>query len=815
MVNKKPGLTATFAIILSVMLLAVNLLLGGILVNNSKKSMITLIQNRMLDISNTAADMLDGDALRSLKKEDKDTPAYRQVNDTLAYFQNNIDLKYIYCVTAKSEKEFVFSVDPTIEDPGIFGEPVVYTDALYRASKGVPSVDEEPYSDDWGRFYSSYSPVFDSAGNVAGIVAVDFDAEWYDWQFKKQTISILINSIASVIIGILLVFIATGGLRRRMKTISEDIADATRDVEELSLKVDLETTMADSGNYEPTDVQELAVRIRKVRDGLAKYTGNINTQANNMINALSAEYRGVYYIDLDNDDGICYRTHSKIDNGIGRGEHFPYIKTLTKYAEDYVSEDYREDFLKFIAPETIRENLKDEPVCTFRYMIDQEGHQSYEMIRMAGIRHHDSEPNHEIRDISMGFADVDAETRHTLTQSQVLSDALLSAESASKAKTAFLSNMSHEIRTPMNAIIGLNRIALDDPNTPEVTKEYLKKIGTSADHLLMLINDILDMSRIEAGRMVLKKEVFSLPALLGEIDVIIGGQCKEKGLNWKYDLRNTAGECFIGDNMKLKQVLINILGNSVKFTHTGGNVDLDVECISHFKNSSVFRFVIKDTGVGMDSEFLPKLFDAFSQESSSVTTKYGSTGLGMSITKSIVEMMNGDIKVESQKNVGSTFTVTVTLEDSDTVPADTVPDVPEESDYEILKGKRILLAEDMEINAEIIKMLLDEKEITVEHAGNGQIVVDMFCSSTENYYDAILMDMRMPEMDGLEATRMIRKQDRKDAHTIPIIALTANAFEEDVQRSLQSGLNSHLSKPVEPDVLYSTLVKELKKKNVL
>ncbi len=747
MIRKELGLTATFAIMISVMLVGVNLLLGGILMTSSKRSMLTLIQNRMLDISNTAADMLDGDELKDLKKEDKGTAEYQKVNDTLAYFQNNIDLKYIYCVTAKGDKEFVFSVDPTIEDPGIFGEPVVYTDALYAASRGTPSVDEEPYSDDWGRFYSAYSPVFDSDGNVAGIVAVDFDAEWYDRQFRKQTVSILVNCIASVIIGLIAVFFVTGKL----------------------------------------------------------------LQTNDMITALSSEYRGVYYIDLDKDDGICYQTHNKIDNGIVSGKHFPYTATLTKYANDHVSEAYREEFIRFIAPESIRENLKNEKVCTFRYMIDKEGQQSYEMIRMAGVRHPEFRHDGIVHDVGMGFADVDAETRRTLSQSQALTDALAAAESANKAKTSFLSSMSHEIRTPMNAIIGINRIAMDDPGTPEDTKAYLKKIGVSADHLLMLINDILDMSRIEAGRMVLKKEVFSLDALLDQVNVIIGGQCRDKGLIWSFDKTPGADGFYLGDEMKIKQVLINILGNSVKFTHEGGNVALFVDRVTHYGNENVLKFVISDTGVGMDKDFLPRLFDTFSQEDSSTTTKYGSTGLGMSITKSIIEMMNGSIHVESKKGVGSTFTVTVPLEASsgEAVEVGTA-ELMDEPDHAVLEGRRILLAEDMDINAEIIKMLLDTRKIYVDHAKNGRIAVEKFKESAEYFYDGILMDMRMPEMDGLEAASQIRALDRRDAKEIPIIALTANAFEEDIQRSLQNGLNAHLSKPIEPDILFFTLTKLMK-----
>ena len=523
-------------------------------------------------------------------------------------------------------------------------------------------------------------------------------------------------------------------------------------------------------------------------------------------------------------------------------------------------------------------------------------------------------------------------------QSKLLRVALSDAEQANKAKTAFLSNMSHEIRTPMNAIIGLDNIALNDPETPEKTKEYLRKIGSSADHLLYLINDILDMSRIESGRMILKNEEFSFPELLQAVNTMFSGQAADKGLDYNCHITGEVDDYYIGDNMKLRQVLINILGNAVKFTPTGGSVSLQVERKAQYNGKSTLCFTITDTGIGISEEYLPHIFDAFSQEDSSNTNKYGSSGLGLAITKRIVEMMNGDIRVESKKGKGSTFTVTVTLTDSDRKETNETDEIhpsdmsvlivdddpiaceharlvlekagiasevaasgqeaiemvqlrharmepynlilvdwkmPEMDGVETtrrlrtivgnesaiiiltayrwddvleeavqagvdsfipkplfaaavmeefkaalrrkgglaaqrahkaeLTGRRILLAEDVEVNAEIISMVLQSRNMEVDLAENGRIAVEKFSGHEPGYYDAVLMDMRMPEMDGLEATRRIRALDRKDAQLIPIIALTANAFDEDVQRSLQAGLNAHLSKPVQPEVLFETL----------
>ena len=394
-------------------------------------------------------------------------------------------------------------------------------------------------------------------------------------------------------------------------------------------------------------------------------------------------------------------------------------------------------------------------------------------------------------------------------QSRALSDALNAAEEGNKAKTVFLSNMSHEIRTPMNAIIGLDNIALNDPETPEKTKDYLAKIGASADHLLDLINDILDMSRIESGKIVLSNEKFSLFKLLESINTMFYGQCEENHIRYNCNISEDINEYYIGDNMKIRQILINILGNAVKFTKEGGYVELSVIKKASYGNKTTIEFTVKDNGIGMSREFIPHIFDAFAQEDNSNTNKYGSSGLGLAITKNIVELMNGTIDVESEKGKGSAFTVTLTLDNAESMETDNNKDElsgNEAPDYSSLKDRRVLLAEDVAINTEIMMMILDSQGIKAEHAENGKVAFKMYTEHPEGYYDAILMDIRMPEMDGLEATAAIRNLDRKDSKTIPIIALSANAFDEDVQRSLQAGLNAHLTKPVQPEDLFNTLI---------
>ena len=379
------------------------------------------------------------------------------------------------------------------------------------------------------------------------------------------------------------------------------------------------------------------------------------------------------------------------------------------------------------------------------------------------------------------------------------------AHSANRAKTQFLSQMSHEIRTPINAIIGLDSIVLRDENISDHTRDSLQKIGASARHLLTIVNDILDMSRIESGRAELKEEKFSFRELLDEISIIIGGQCDDKRLRFECSRTEPLDEYFLGDSMKLKQVIINILGNSVKFTDPPGVITFSIRQTVVSETKASLCFTMEDTGVGMDPEFLPKLFDAFSQENTKNTTRYGGSGLGMAITKSFVDMMGGDIRVESEKGRGTTFVVTVVL---GRVPEEEAVQEEKEElivDSVSLEGLHILIAEDQEMNAEVLTDLLELEGMTSEWAQNGQKAVELFAQSEEGHFDVILMDMRMPVMDGLTATQEIRKLNRPDAAKIPIIALTANAFEEDVRQCLQAGMNAHQSKPVDIELLKKTL----------
>ena len=664
-----------------------------------------------------------------------------------------------------------------------------------------------------------------------------------------------------------------------------------------------------------------------------------------MLNALTDDYEVLIRSDIDRDTFAVLRAN---DSYLDHCAELYSYRSLSAFLDrlSHLNEEEYEAFHNRLNLEGIMRHLTQEHALYHNFRLkDKAGNSTTYQVKIVPVGVWP-----ESRRILLGIHNIEETVRAEENQRRMLKEALDKAENANRAKTSFLSNMSHEIRTPMNAIIGLDNIALNDPDLTPHIKEQLEKIGASARHLLGIINDILDMSRIESGHVELRDEEFSFREFLDQTNVMVSEQCADKGLQYECRIIGRTEDYYIGDEMKLKQVLINILGNAVKFTQAPGSVTFTVEQTTGFENYRSLRFTVSDTGIGMNKDYIPRIFEAFSQEREGTSNRLGSTGLGMAISKSIVSMMNGDIAVESEKGVGSTFTVTVTLKtsgrsaheassrmlptglralvvDDDLVSREHVQLVAEsigirtdiaadgeealsmirshmaqgeayrlilpawkmsgmdgiaftremrgivgseamvilltgydfedaqeeavqagvdailskplftdtltscvqkilscrkqdgengsngeqdDSESAGLEGCLVLVAEDMELNAEILMDLLEMEGIRSEHAENGQIAVDMFSKHPVGYYDAILMDVRMPVMDGLTAARTIRALDRPDAKDIPIIAMTANAFDEDVKQSLQAGMNAHLSKPVEPERLYETLARMIR-----
>ena len=413
--------------------------------------------------------------------------------------------------------------------------------------------------------------------------------------------------------------------------------------------------------------------------------------------------------------------------------------------------------------------------------------------------------NNELQ--AMIISEMEEANKNLKKAKNIAIEALQTAENANKAKTDFLSNMSHDIRTPMNAIIGIISLIRHNAGDKEKVIEYADKIAISSQHLLGIINDVLDMSKIEARKTVFKYSDFSILDAIEELNTIFHSQANEKNQSFIITKENLKHEWVNGDKVHLMQIFSNLLSNAIKYTQEGGIIQFIAE--ESETNSSTYgkyHFIVSDNGMGMSADFKETIFDAFTRAESSVTNKIQGTGLGMAITKNLVESMGGTIEVESEPNRGSSFEVILNLKIVENrVVSSTEQIEMHETDSDILDGMRILCAEDNELNAEILMELLKLEGAECTICENGKRILEAFEQSVPGEYDMILMDVQMPVMNGYEATEAIRRSSHEQAKTIPIIAMTANAFSEDMQHSLAAGMNAHISKPVDMKLLKKTI----------
>ena len=413
--------------------------------------------------------------------------------------------------------------------------------------------------------------------------------------------------------------------------------------------------------------------------------------------------------------------------------------------------------------------------------------------------------NNELQ--AMIISEMEEANKNLKKAKNIAIEALQTAENANKAKTDFLSNMSHDIRTPMNAIIGIISLIRHNAGDKEKVIEYADKIAISSQHLLGIINDVLDMSKIEAGKTVFKYSDFSILDFMEELNTIFHSQANEKNQSFIITKENLKHEWVNGDKVHLMQIFSNLLSNAIKYTQEGGIIQFIAE--ESETNSSTYgkyHFIVSDNGMGMSADFKETIFDAFTRAESSVTNKIQGTGLGMAITKNLVESMGGTIEVESEPNRGSSFEVILNLKIVENrVVSSTEQIEMHETNSDILDGMRFLCAEDNELNAEILMELLKFEGAECTICENGKRILEAFEQSVPGEYDMILMDVQMPVMNGYEATEAIRRSSHEQAKTIPIIAMTANAFSEDMQHSLAAGMNAHISKPVDMKLLKKTI----------
>ena len=407
---------------------------------------------------------------------------------------------------------------------------------------------------------------------------------------------------------------------------------------------------------------------------------------------------------------------------------------------------------------------------------------------------------------SMVFYLTDNRNRKLMEQKEesnrILREAAEEARSANRAKSEFLSHMSHDIRTPINGIMGMTEIALKNVSDAARVEDCLGKISNSSQHLLSLINDVLDMSQIESGKVTVNSAPMNIIATIDECASIIDGQLQSRDVELIREFGEFAHPHLIGDELHLRQILINILGNSVKFTLDGGKIYFRVKETDSADGRAHFHFEIEDTGIGMKQEFLQHIWEPFAQEDGGNRTNYKGTGLGMAITKQFVDMMGGTITVESLLHEGSKFDIELSFDIDQHVVA--AAETPEETEFH-LEGMRVMLVEDNELNAEIAQFVLEEVGISVTCVENGQLALELFQNQETGSFDLILMDIMMPVMNGLDATRAIRALNRPDAKTIPIVAMTANAYEDDIRHAREAGMNGHMAKPIDTGLLYRTL----------
>ena len=662
-----------------------------------------------------------------------------------------------------------------------------------------------------------------------------------------------------------------------------------------------------------------------------------------IVKALSRDYTNVFAINEENGTARIIKLEGYVTEGLKKEskEEQPYGPILNRYIQDRVHPEDQEDLTQALSLDKVREqiDLNGEYMGSYRIQSDGEDHYfQYTYVKVG-----ENAPG-KASFILAGFRNIDEMIRNEQEQKAVLSEALAQAQHANTAKTTFLNNMSHDIRTPMNAIIGFTTIAASHIDNKDQVKDCLQKVLSSSNHLLSLINDILDMSRIESGKVQIKEQECNLSELIHSLVNIIQPQVKAKQLELFIDTFEVANEDVIADALKMNQVFINLMSNAVKYTPAGGTVSFRIMQKTTFRHGyGDYVFIIKDNGIGMSPEFVEHIFEPFERESSVTQSGIEGTGLGMAITKNIVEMMNGSISVESEQGKGSVFTVELTLKLQDvkksaeqlkeleglralvvdddfnvcdsvskmlkqlgmrsewttsgreaayrakaaheegdsyhtyiidwqmpelsgvetarkirSVVGDNVPIIiltaydwsdiedeaksagvtafcakplfmsdlksallavnnPPDKEEEAaawtrvdFHGKRILLVEDIELNREIAEVILTEAGFVVESAPDGTDAVTMVEKSEEHYYDAVLMDIQMPIMNGYEATRTIRNLSRKDVKDLPIIAMTANAMEEDKEAALMNGMNAHLSKPIDIDALIDVLEQFLK-----
>ncbi len=529
-----------------------------------------------------------------------------------------------------------------------------------------------------------------------------------------------------------------------------------------------------------------------------------------IVDALSRDYLNVFAVDKETRKARIIKMTGYVTTGLEREqtESFPYEAVLHQYIRERVYSEDQPYLMEALALDKVKEKLETdmEYVGSYRVSIDGEMHDfQFTYVKVEGGGHKKDSF------ILAGFRNIDEMVRKEQEQKKILAAALAEAQNANIAKTTFLNNMSHDIRTPMNAIIGFTSLALSHVEDKELVLDYLGKTMTSSNHLLSLINDVLDMSRIESGKVKIEAKEASLSQILDELQTIVQSDVKARQLTFSMERTGLTADRVLCDKLRLKQVLLNLLSNALKYTRPGGAVRLLAVQTEKAAGGIVpYAFRIQDTGIGMSETFLKHLFEPFEREETATVSGIQGTGLGLAITKSIVDMMDGTITVNSEVGKGTEFMVcfrfpiAAPLEDAEK-PEQAAHMRRRAAGMTGAKGRKLLLVEDNELNQEIAKTILEEAGFLIDTADDGTIAVEKLEAAPADAYDLILMDIQMPVMDGYQATQAIRAMADPVKASIPIVAMTANAFEEDRQKAAEAGMDGHVAKPIDVEKLMDVL----------
>ncbi|MCR4989465.1 MAG: response regulator [Lachnospiraceae bacterium] len=530
----------------------------------------------------------------------------------------------------------------------------------------------------------------------------------------------------------------------------------------------------------------------------------------NYVMTLAGDYEYIFNVELESGRYESYSGNNPADirnDNVSNGFESKFIgddfyEDIPKEIEKYVSDDHAPEILKLLNKEYISGILKKNKDLVYEYKAIINGEIRWHQLTVMNL------PNQEGH-VLVGVKDVHEAHVTQNAMQEVLKEAKEQAESANEAKTTFLFNMSHDIRTPLTAINGFTVMAKKYIDEPEKCMDCLNKIEKSQAQLQLLINQVLEMSRIESGKVILDEKPFNLTEGFHDVFAVLNESAVEHGVSIKFQ-DNSRQTRVLADIARMNQLALNIIGNAIKYTPSGGSISCTTNQLDYRREGyGLYRFIVKDNGIGMSREFKEKIFEPFSREQNSTASNIQGTGLGMSIVKKIVDVMGGTIEIESEEMVGTSVIVTLPLKIDQNSKALNEDDNRSAKKAVSLEGKRALVVEDNELNLEIAKDFLEEHDIIVESANDGSLAVSMVENSEHGYYDFVLMDIQMPGTDGYEATKMIRTLADKELANIPIIAMTANAFDEDKKKAREVGMNDHLSKPIEFDLLLDTVAKYL------